>query len=170
MRVITPFTHLAPETTQALVDAEESFEAYYVGKDDEAYFRLLGHCWGTSWDFAIVEQDIVVAPDTLESFRQCPNAWCCAPYPYLASQTYHGLGCVRFRGSLLRQHPTVMEAVGLRCDPRHPFKHWCSLDAYLQRELHRRSAVPCRDHPPVGHLHTVPSHGCIDLAARGLTA
>jgi hypothetical protein len=161
VKVVVPFTSLSPETSYALFDAREDYTGSYVGTDDEAYFRLLERLWTAGEDFAIVEQDIVVEPDTLESFRACPHSWCCAPYPYLKG-VYSGLGCVRFRSELMRRLPDLMERVAIRANELHPPKHWCTLDAWVQRTMAAAySQRPCQRHKPVGHLHRRPTHGCV---------
>lgn len=161
MRTIVPYVDASTETLRALVDAHEDFEAVYVGQDDEAYCRLLSHCWGARQDFAIVEQDIVVNPDTLEGFRSCLSPICYAPYPYLRGERYAGIGCVRFRGGLMTLLPDLMSKVAERFDQKHPKRHWCTQDAWIHRELAAARVRPCVDHATVGHLHVDPSHGCV---------
>lgn len=162
MRIIVPYTALSWLTVEALEAAHpDTWEACYVGSDDEAYFRLLSKLWHEQEDFAIVEQDIVVNPETLTSFGKCSAQICVAPYPYLRSDTYAGLGCIRFRGGAMKAFPDLMECVARRCNPLHAQRHWCTLDAWIQRELHaHRLGRWCR-HAPVGHLHRNPTHGCV---------
>lgn len=158
MRVVVPFTALSPETAAALDDVP--YEAVDVSQSDHAYWDLLSDLWDRREPFAIVEQDIVVNPDTIVGFEACVNDWCIARYPYLAGM-YGGLGCVRFREPIMRNVPDAMLRVAEFNYPGHGLKHWCTLDAGLQRLLAARGQRMCHDHQPVGHLHKVPSHGCI---------
>lgn len=155
-----PFTALSDETDEALTNVRD-VELHDVSASDTSYFDLLQILWAAGEDFAIVEQDIVPRPATLASFERCPRAWCAAPYPYLGSPGYTGLGCVRFRGSLTRALPDLMEDVALHDYPGHSPRHWCTLDAAIQRELWKRGRQVCAGHPTVGHLHSVPTHGCV---------
>lgn len=158
MRVVVPFTHLSNETAQAL--AGETVEFIDVSGSDTAYFDLLESLWFGTETFAIIEQDIVVAPRTLASFDACSRDYCCAPYPYFGSAIYAGLGCVRFRPGIMQRAPNLMDLVALHNYEGHGPKHWCTLDAAMQRELAKRSEPRCLQHAHVGHLHPTPTHGC----------
>lgn len=159
MRIVVPYTRIAPETFRALaVDAPEAL--YFKCEHEDSYYHLLADAWAKGEDFAIVEQDIIVRPDTFDSFTACPSPICVAPYPYLRSEVYAGLGCIRFRAEAMRRDPTLWERVATHQDRKHPQRHWCTLDAFMQRELR---VGWCREHPPVGHLHRRPSHGCVPV-------
>lgn len=161
MRIVVPHTHISRETVISLLGAASDWEVIDVSGSDTAYFDLLNQLWTAGDEFALVEQDIVVRPSTFASFERCPNPWCAAPYPYLGSSTYAGLGCTRFRSEILAAHPDLMDDVALHNYEGHCPKHWCTLDAAIQRELGKRGRHVClRDHLPVGHLHDTPTHGC----------
>lgn len=161
MRVVCPITKVNPGVVTAFAYTRHPIEFVDVSGSADSYWELLNELWTSGEGFAIVEQDIVVNSLTFEEFYNCPNGWCVAPYPYLNSQTYYGLGCASFRGSFTKLHPFVMDDVAKFCYPGHHEKHWCTLDAALQRTLGRLQLHPCRAHSPVGHLHTSPSHGCV---------
>lgn len=163
MRIVVPYSEGGPsaQTLLALLSPPNDFEARFMWAT-ESYCDLLTELWAAGRDFAIVEQDIVVLQDTMVGFEQCRYPWCSAGYAYLGSKSYHGNGCVRYRASVMADHPDLMAVVAEYQDDRHTKGHWCSLDAAMQRELHRRRVTRCTDHGTVGHLHTVPSHGCID--------
>jgi hypothetical protein len=158
MRVVVPFTHVSDETVKAL----RGFRAHYedVSGSDTAYFDLLADLWADAQDFVIVEQDIVPTVGTLPSFVRCSSIWCSAGYKYLGSKTYLGLGCTRFRRELMLAHPDLMDAVALHKYEGHCLRHWCILDASMQRELWARRRHACADHALVGHLHDTPTHKC----------
>lgn len=159
MRVVCPHTHVSAETVKALRGFRVEF--IDVSSSDTAYFDLLAGLWADAADFAVVEQDIVPTVGTLPSFARCSGLWCAAPYPYLGSKTYAGLGCARFRAGLMTAHPDLMDAVALHDYEGHFPRHWCTLDAAIQRELWKRRRHACCNHTPVGHLHDWPSHGCV---------
>ena len=105
----------------------------------------------------------MIHPDTLSGFEDCPRSWCVAPHPYLRSEVYAGLGCIRFRAEFIAAHPDLMRRVAVRSDARHPQRHWCTCDAWIQRELGGINRA-CHNHAPVGHLHRRPSHDCVPVA------
>ena len=164
MRVVVPFTRpgLRRGVTRAIRDAGYKPDLRRLDDDDvEAYWRLLSDLWEAGDDFVLVEQDIIVREDTLESFDDCPHPWCAAGYRYLGSASYMGIGCVRFRAALLRRHPEMMDRVANRSYPNHGPKHWCTLDAAMQTEL-QGAREHVHGHGTVGHLSTDgPSHGCV---------
>lgn len=154
-----PFTHVSDETREAL-EHVVGIEYVDVSASDTAYFELFQELWQSGDDFLIIEQDIVIRPDTIGSFKRCTAAWCAAPYPYLGSETYAGLGCVRFRAALTRELPIIPNYVATHRYPKHTPRHWCVLDAAVQRELWKNGRHACTRHPAVGHLHSTPTHGC----------
>jgi hypothetical protein len=163
-RVVVPFTRpgLQRGVTRAIRDAGYKPTLRRLDSDDvEAYWRLLSDLWVAGDDFVLVEQDIVVREDTLQSFYKCPHSWCAAGYRYLGSPSYMGIGCIRFRADLLRRCPDVMERVANYNYPNHGPKHFCTLDAAMQSELHGRREHVC-GHGTVEHLSDgSPSHGCV---------
>ena len=153
MRLIAPYAGRG----HALKDRRAEY--FDVGTRDEAYFDLLAELWEAAEDFCIVEHDIQVSGDTIDEFERCPQLWCCAPYPYQGDQLYQGLGCMRFRRELMLAEPDLLRVVGERSWADHPLKHWCIMDAGIQRSLWPLGHQP-HPHSPVGHEHTTPSHGC----------
>ena len=164
MKVVLPWTDINPSTIDALASTGWQWESPYVGSSDTSYWQLLSRLWTGGESFVIVEQDIVVRPDTLDGFDECPSQWCGAPYPYFVGR-YVGLGCMKFSADLLRQHPFVMAQVGQMYDDTHPPKHWCRLDGWLQIVLQMAQVPRCQLHEPVGHRDNgaslLPTHGCV---------
>lgn len=160
MRVVVPFTHVAPETAQALAGIGYHVEFVDVSGSDTAYWELLAGLWEGGETFVLVEQDVKVAPGTLDGLEACPNAWCAATYPYLGSRDYAGLGCTKFAVEFCAQHPDLVEVAGRYEDELHAPRHWCVQDAAIQMELRRRGVWPCLEHGRVGHRDGPPSHGC----------
>ncbi len=160
MRVVVPFTSLAPETAAALDATGRQWEGRDVSADDCAYSRLLAGLWEAGEAFTIVEHDVIVTAAALGSLEACAGDWCSCPHPYL-SGSYAGLGCARFRGPLLARHPDLMAEVGLMSDKGHPPGHWCRQDGYMRAVLMRRGERQCTAHPGVGHPSRSPAHGCV---------
>lgn len=159
MRVVVPFTSLRPETAAALSASGFPHEPVEVD-DGDGYHRLLSGLWAAGESFAIVEQDIVVGPGTLPDLAACPRDWCSCPYPYM-NGLYAGLGCARFRESVIARHADLMDVVAGMSDEGHPPKHWCRQDGYMRAVLMQRGERQCTAHPEVGHSSRSPAHGCI---------
>lgn len=157
-RVVTALECAADRAGAALY-----FHALDPGVDRD-YFDLLSAYWRSGETFCIVEHDIVVRPEALVEFEECPERWCAAPYRYVGS-THYGLGCVRFDGSLLAAHPDVMDRVAVMCDPSHPPRHWCRLDAWISAVLYDRGERRDGHAGMVEHLNQGVSHGCYTAAA-----
>lgn len=164
MRLVVPYTSLRPETAEALDASGLPREEIQVD-DGDGYCRLLSDLWEAGETFAVVEQDIVVSPETLPALAGCTGDWCGFPFPYLASDAYYGLGCVKFSAALLARIPDAMGRVALMHDETHPPRHWCRLDGWLQQVLRESGEKRCEHMPPVGHLHRYPSHGCVTVPA-----
>ena len=160
MRLVVPYTSLHPETAAALDASGQAYEAVRMYGDD-GYFALLSGLWAAGDTFAVVEQDIVVGPETLPSLAGCSLDWCSFGFPYMRSDAYHGLGCVRFSAALLACVPDAMDRVALMSDETHDARHWCRLDAWLAQVLTASGEKRHEHLPPVGHLSRQPSHGCV---------
>lgn len=163
MRIVVPYTRLSVPVLAAL-DATGRPHELVEMTDDEAYWRLLRDLWSDAETFAIVEHDIVVHPTVFDELDACPEQWCGFPHLYVCGgeSGYYGLGCVRFRASLLQAVPDAMEQVGEMSDAIHPMRHWCTLDKWLQAEVLPRAGMGRHHHPTVlGHEGRTPAHGCI---------
>lgn len=159
--VIVPFTSLEDGVVAAIEASGRMPILHDVSGSDEDYWELLAGLWELGESFVVVEQDIVVRADTLDSFDDCPNGWCAAGYPYLGSQNYAGLGCTRFRAEFIEKHRDLIELAGEFTNAEHPKRHWCTLDAAMQFALRDRGLFACTDHGTVEHLGDQrPSHGC----------
>jgi len=159
VRVICPFVELRDETRAALEASGHDWEAVDVSASDTDYCALLSGLWERAETFAIVEQDIVIRPDTLDELEACSGEWCCFASPYFVG-IYAGLGCVKFAGSLLARNPEAMRTVSRMSDATHPPGHWCRLDGWMQivlRHEPRHLHDTVLDHAKASLL---PSHGC----------
>lgn len=163
MRVVLPYVEGHTElskVTEALKASGFTWEAIEVSADDEVYFDVISALWGRDQDFCIVEHDIVIGPGTLQRFETCENLWCACPYPYLRGY-YAGLGCARFREELMLAVPNLMAEVAQMSNKRHPPRHWCTVDGFMQQCLLGHGFHMCQ-HEPVETLGVLtPSHGCV---------
>jgi hypothetical protein len=162
--VYVPFTEFAPGVREALTATGHSVTEVYVGARDDAYWELLNGLWSERRSFIVVEHDIVVRADTFEELENCPFEWCSFGAPYFVG-VHHGLGCVKFSDTLISRHPRLMEQIAEHPpDEKHPPKHYCRLDAYLEQAL---SSEYRHCHETVlGHVRTYdgppqPAHGCV---------
>jgi hypothetical protein len=160
-RVVVPHTkRLAPQVLWALQKAEVDFELVDVSGSDEAYFELFSELWREQKPFTIVEHDIVDHGGAVKAFDRCEREWCAAAYPYLRS-TYWGLGCTRFRSSLMERFPDLPDEVAAYDAPKHFPKHWCTLDQAVTACLRAQRVEWPHLHGEVQHLgDNLPAHGC----------
>lgn len=133
-------------------------------RDDQAYWKLLKQYWAVcDWnvtDLMVVEHDIVIHPDVPKVFDHCPNPVCVFDY-WIGGGYAYGLGCVRFRSSVIRDRPGAIETAGLRGrDDGLGVGHWKRLDGYIWQTV----GDPCRHTPPVRHLHDYPKRPDVDMA------
>ena len=163
MKIVVPYTRLRDETVEALREHADGHDIHFVdvSDHDEQLYELWRDLWAACEDVLVVEHDIRIHSGTLPEFAGCPKPWCSFGYTYAHFGVYHGTGCVRIRGSLMAQHPRVIIEAGQHDGPKHPPRHWCSLDAYMQHELHRRGIEQHRHEPAVEHLGVGVSHGCV---------
>jgi len=164
MKIVVPYVTggLRDETRQAVRGAPLEHEPRFVQLDDtEAYWRLWHELWEAAETVTVVEQDIVPTGDVFRSFDSCPEPWCAFGYPYHHFGEYAGTGCVRFRHELLKTTEGLIDRVGAMSDSKHPPRHWCRLDAWMQIQL-RNAGYRIHVHQPaVEHLSTECSHGCV---------
>jgi hypothetical protein len=167
VKVIVPYTNLRLETASAL--EEYGYERGHammmrdVSGSEDALWHLWKEAWAEREDFAFVEHDIVIHEGVIPSFEGCHEPWCTFAYPYAygSGNPYHGTGCVRFRAQLMRDFPTLIDEIGELEGPKHPKRHWCSIDGFMQITLWRRNYRQHHHDPPVGHVDTSNSHGCL---------
>lgn len=163
MKVYIPFTDLRKETLAAIVKSKCDYELVNVSGSDEAYWELLDDLWTRGETFAIVEHDVVIHPTAISELQQCGSSWCAFPTPYFYG-THVGLGCVKFGSDLIKRFPSALDRVAELFDDKHPPKHWCRLDAWLQTRVLPQQERHVHQ-PPIGHIRSGsvirPSHGCI---------
>lgn len=161
--VYVPYTFLRPETKKALNATEHNYQPVDVSGSDHAYWELLSDLWSKGKTFVIVEHDIIVHKTALQELADCDHDWCAFP-TYYFSATHIGLGCAKFGSSLIKRYPDALDKVAKLSDAKHPPKHWCRLDAWLQTRVLPQSERHAHQ-TIVGHVRSgsviKPSHGCI---------
>src|SRR6267378_3682739 len=111
-----PYTRLRPEVVQALTDWDVAFVD--VSGSDEAYWELLASLWSKGRTFVIVEQDVIVRPDSLDELLACHHPWCSFQVPYVG-KLYAGLSCEKFSAELIARHPDALERIADLSDEDH---------------------------------------------------
>lgn len=159
VRVICPFTSIETEVRHALDATGWAWEAHDVSGSTTAYSDLLAELWRQGESFALVEQDIVVNPNSLSDLAYCDRGWCAFTYPFGNGGSIEGLGCTKFSAELIALCPDAIKYTWEHVDPRHPAGHWCTLDIRLNMVLSNKYGVSRHVHMPmVGHLRPMPSH------------
>ena len=138
-----------------------------LGRDDYAYSRLLERLWRERETFLLIEHDVELTTEALQTAIDCDCLWSVAPYRG-QGQTHkqsglfvQSLGCVRFRSELMEAAPgAIAEANGARdaawaiCPPG----HWKALDGRVMHALSMEGFAP-HQHEEVPHHH-VYDYGC----------
>lgn len=151
MRYVCCHTTLYPQTEQSLlacVPREQLFFQALPLYDPFAYGEVLALQWGFGEDFAVIEQDIVIRPDVVEAFANCPEAYCAFPYAW-TTNVGPALGCTRFRADFLQRYPNAMQFV---LDMHISYRQ---LDVVLMRRILAKQfgEQPHVHLPPVEHLN-----------------
>ena len=91
-----------------------------VSQSNLAYWGALRAWWQkgltTSTGFATFEHDVVIRPDIVEAFENCPEPWCEFPYadichPHCMESWRNSLGCTRFRAELIAAVPDALDGI-----------------------------------------------------------
>lgn len=150
MHVICCFTELHPAAEAALARyAPQRVMVPLDPGDEHAYWKALAQWWDRPHgsDLLVIEQDIVIGPQTVRGMEACRGTsdWCAAPYPVYeghAGLNERALGCTRFSARLQAAVPAesfrapwphVADKFIALFDPLHPHRH---------REVGHRKAAP----------------------------
>src|ERR1035437_408411 len=158
---------LYPETREALEQAkrpQDELTFLDVSNVDTAYALSLIESWNGQSDLLVVEHDIVIHPEILDELDACPSDWCAYPYEIATGLCDQGLGCTRFRASLMADCPNVMlRAAECLTDPNYSNKvvddgvapwHWVRMDTRVNAVLRQvYDLEPCIHETPVKHLN-----------------
>lgn len=158
-KIFAPYTKQIPEVIEAMnaYKGKRWIDHINVGKDDTSYWHeLIGQvtdCIKNKCDLVIIEHDIVINKDTLQSFDDCQNIWCGSPYQ-LQTLKDTALGCTRLRYSLLVKYPNLVYDAGkIPLNGRFPEGHWKRLDSRIKMQMQRLEISECINHREVKHLH-----------------
>ena len=161
MHVVVPATNLRREVVDALNETGHGYRIVDVSSTDRAYYDLLSGLWADGESFCVVEHDIVIHDTALAELENCPGDWCGFAHRYIDDVGY-GMGCVKFSAALIARNPDALARVGVMFDARHPKKHWCRLDAWLQGAvLPFAGEERCGHSRIVTHLGHGSAHGCL---------
>jgi hypothetical protein len=150
---VVPFAALWPETRAALEADGRQAEYVHVGHSQTAYHELLLSLWREGRGFAIVEQDIVVFPGALAEMEACPEPWCGRAYN-LGTHLGSYLGCAKFSDTLVRDCPSVIDAIDRLPPDGTPRRYWGRLDSRLKQVLEDQLGLRQHIHwPAVEHLN-----------------
>lgn len=172
MVVVCPFVpgKLREETRRALAAFAPQVEYVDVSADDLAYWRLMARLWADGESLLLVEEDIEIHAHVIPQMEACAEPWCLfahelrfpafitmpdgttgyiPPERRLVGAFFPlQLGCTRFAGDLMREHPDVVTGIPQAC------RHWLGLDSHIGSELIRRGVSGPHAHsPPVPHHH-----------------
>jgi hypothetical protein len=133
VRVYIPFTNLKAETFYAL---ESVFPVLVPLLNPTDYSKFFIKQWKKGVSFIVVEHDVVVTPEQIESLITCPQPWC--GYSYRAHDHNPYFGCVRFREDFIQRHKDLWVE-----------RPWGNCDVFLANH----ATIPYHPHGHVGHLH-----------------
>ena len=110
MTVLYCYTKIHERALEALASDEFEIALTNTSGDEFTYWRALSRWWGFD-DLIIIEHDIVVNPDTIESLYVCNEDWCVYTYP-IWDNGWHtditaALGCTKFSVNLQEQFPSL---------------------------------------------------------------
>lgn len=112
-RLLVPFTVRNPEVQAAAPPWAEWVE---VSGDPLAYWRTMLEHWVPDDDLIVVEHDVVLRPDVLVQFDECPEPWCVFGYADMCHEACREawanmLGCTRFRKELIAAVPDAVSSI-----------------------------------------------------------
>lgn len=154
--ILLPYTRLHPVTARlANAHTPGHVRVRIDPADDGAYWRLLADAWRQPGDLIVIEQDIGIRADVVESLTDCREPWCGFAYP-IGRQLLVCLGCTRFTAALKAAEPDLLDTVGEDGTGGLPAKHWRRLDVRILDHLRRRGYRQHEHTPPVRHYHKYP--------------
>jgi hypothetical protein len=142
MKLVVPYSNLHPVTRQVIESYKLGAQFVALGGPLE-YGRLLRWLWQEEETVVIVEHDIVPWPGAVEELYNCMGMWCSCSYLYAGGYgLYHGLGCTKISGNLMRALPHLWDGD----------LEWFSLDQRLLFAARTIGYEPHPHRPPVIHL------------------
>ncbi len=163
MRIVCAYEpEVHPLTRKSLEGRDVQFVK--MGTDPEAYWRLLLSLWAGD-SFILIEHDVEVHEEVVQTLTYCPQPWCVFPYrgpprpDGEATLFTHALGCVRFRSTLTQKYPGIVANVGEGALRHEKPRDWRGLDGRMAGALSAANVRPHVHLPEVLHHHDYPA-GC----------
>lgn len=152
--MVAPFTAFHPLTEQALDLYAPGAERWLLNEHPLAYHTLLAKLWADGDSFLIIEHDIEIRTGVVEELEACPEPYCCFPYAGPGGDLLvRSLGCTRFSGEFIAEHPSLMLDLEDRGMTETSPRHWRRMDAELAHYMQIRQIAPHMHQPPVLHHH-----------------
>ena len=166
MRVVVPYAAsdrdarigLYPAVRAALEADGVAAEYVDVSGSPTAYHELLAGLWREGQAFTVIEHDVVVRPGAIAELDRCPERWCCAVYRSAVGPLIGGLGCTRFSGQLLQEHPAVFRTIDHLPPDGTPRHYWGRLDTRLKIVLMQSEGVTPHAHYGLVDYHRSPDY------------
>ena len=152
-RVLVPYTRIVPATLNVLKRYAPHAEYVNVADDPGAYWNMLAKAWRKGQTFVIVEHDVEIRGDTLYALGTCQELWCGFATALSSAGFRPAFGCTRFRDTLMREQPTIMDQVGEINDDGMPPRDWHRLDVRTARVLHDSYGIEQHAHFPTVRHH-----------------
>lgn len=142
-----------PETAASLLSQVDPRAICWVNLSGSQYnyHEMLRRLWSRA-SFMNVEHDIEVPPGMVREMLTCPHEVCVCDYEVYAgkiSEAYGGvggaLGCTRFRDSVMRRFPRLVENIFDRA--------WPKLDYQILHDLEVLGVERHRHYPDAVHHH-----------------
>lgn len=112
--------------------------------DPYAYWRLIVRLYEHGDDFCIVEHDIVISREQLDSLDECIEPWCAYGYKRGGAEMV-ALGVMRLKSWVMAQYPNLLRLE----TPERVFFDQC--DGTLYGKLRAINLTVHRHSPDVGH-------------------
>jgi hypothetical protein len=148
-RIICCYTEsgVRKETLSALESFAPGTEYAEVSGSPYDYRDTLQRYWTGKRPLIVVEQDIVIHDEVIDSFAKCSKPWCTYGFQSSAriGYLYRGLGCTKFSARLQRRFPfEEFVTYGMT---------WKYCDAHISRILWTINGIQPHVHGEVEHLH-----------------
>jgi hypothetical protein len=112
--------------------------------DPYAYWRLIRRLYDHGQDWMIVEQDILITAEQIDSVNECPEPWCVYGY-HRGTAEFAALGVLRLRREVMAAYPSLL----VRELAERIYFDQC--DGTLYGRLNAAGYTPHRHYPNVGH-------------------
>jgi hypothetical protein len=144
MKVVICYTHLEAATRLALIsDGIEPVMLETLGQ--HGYWTALAGLWEQREGFVLIEGDIVVFPNAVQSMIDSSLDWIARPY-WINGEIKPAFGCVKFSKELIERHPYLF------LDLPEEHRNWMGLDMRVYEYLESKGEKLSVFLPAVTHL------------------